>query len=89
MKRTLALIALILLSFSGMKAARRPIPAFQPMCDSLTSYLSKEAYVNTKLYVSGASVAGGNLNLIFSNALSEYPLRHKHIMKIYSLIDKY
>lgn len=87
MKRTLALVALILLPLFGMKAARRPLPAFQPMCDSLKSYLSKSAFVETRLHVNGASVAGGRLNLIFSSALSEYPLRHGDVRGIYSIID--
>ncbi|MBR6270100.1 MAG: xanthan lyase [Bacteroidales bacterium] len=87
MRRALTLIVFLAAACIQLAAAPRPIPAFKPMCDSLTSYLSQEAFVNTRLYVSGASVSGGKLNLVFSNALSEYPLRQRHVHKIYSIID--
>ena len=87
MRRTLTLITIIAAACIQLAAAPRPIPAFQPMCDSLTSYLSADAYVVTKIHVSGASVSEGKLNLIFNNALSEYPLRQGHLKKIYSIVD--
>ena len=87
MKRKLALILFLGLSCLLAQAASKPIPAFQPMCDSLKAFLSRDAYIEGKVYVSGASVSDGKLNLIFNTALSEYPLRQRHIKKIYSIID--
>lgn len=87
MRRLLILTTLLLAALTDLSAASRPIAAFKPMCDSLTSYLRQDAYINTKLYVSGASVSGGKLNLIFNNTLSEYPLRQRHLHTIYSIID--
>ena len=67
MRRLLILTTLLLAALTDLSAASRPIAAFKPMCDSLTSYLRQDAYINTKLYVSGASVSGGKLNLIFNS----------------------
>ena len=41
MRRLLTLMTFLAAAFLHLSAAPRPIPAFQPMCDSLTSYLSQ------------------------------------------------
>lgn len=87
MKRLFTLAAALLLYCTISLAAEKPIPAFAPMCDSLTAYLRHTANLEKKLYVCGASVSGGKLNLIFSFALSEYPLRDSTVARIYDIVD--
>ena len=79
--------ALLLVCAPSFAAKEKPIKAYAPMCDSLTAYLSHYAHIEKEIFVCGESVSSGKLNLTFSLALSEYPLRSKTIADIYDIVE--
>jgi len=87
MKKAAALIFALFIAINSASAASRPMPEFKPICDSIVSYFADRATLDRTLYVSGASVANHQLNIIFSSALSEFPLRESDISEIYAIVD--
>lgn len=87
MKRLLTSLACIVAAGLTASAASKPITAFKPVCDSIKSYFAGRATPDRALNVSGASVANHKLNIIFSSALAEFPLRDYDVEKIYGIVD--
>lgn len=79
-----------MLSMAGFLFSQsQPAPApatFQPIADSVASYLKPLAAINVKIGIDSIQVKGRQLNIWFSKLMTDYPFRDKTVADIYAIV---